>query len=78
MAGGAKDYIEVPAGNTGQYAAGGAASGTTVTTTFSKLRLNPADLTVDIGDLTYATSTGSLVHPDQVAVAVSSMPTRPR
>ena len=36
----------------------------TVTTTFTKVRLDPATLTVDIGDLSFASSTGSLTHPD--------------
>jgi hypothetical protein len=62
-----KDYLEVRSGsglNVGQYAAGGEATGSTVTTSFTKLRLNPADLTVDVGDLTFATSVGGLNHPD--------------
>jgi hypothetical protein len=71
------DYLEIGTGpgvNTGQYAAGGAASGTTVTSSFEKLRLDPANLTVDIGDRRFATSTGSLIHPDSGGnQAVSSM-----
>ena len=57
---GGKDYLEVRSGpgvNYGQYAAGGAASGTTVTTSFTKVRLDPANLTVDINDTRFATST---------------------
>ena len=48
---GGKDYLEVRSGpgvNYGQYAAGGAASGTTVTTSYTKVRLDPANLTVDV------------------------------
>ena len=39
---------------------------------FRKLRINPASLTVDIGDLTFASSTGSLMHSG--SVKVTSMP----
>ena len=62
-----KDYLEVRSGpglNYGQYAAGGAAAGTTVTTSYTKIRLDPANLTVDINDTLFASSTGSLNHPD--------------
>ena len=61
-----KDYLEVRSGrgvNSGQYAAGGAASGTTVTTKYTKVRLDPANLRVDMGDQSFATSTGSLTIP---------------
>ena len=61
------DYLEVRSGpglNYGEYEAGGGAAGTTVTTSYTKIRLNPADLTVDINDTTFVTSTGSLTHPD--------------
>ena len=65
-----------PGINTGSYAAGGAADGTTVTTTFLKVRLDPATLTVDIGDLSFASSPGSsLTHPDDGGdQIVTSMP----
>lgn len=58
--------------NFSQYTAGGASPGTNVRTTFKKLRINPASLTVDIGDLTFASSTGSLEHSG--SVKVTSMP----
>ncbi|HEX2766966.1 MAG TPA: PxKF domain-containing protein [Candidatus Limnocylindria bacterium] len=61
------DYLEVrsgPSQNYGQYAAGGAATGTTVTTHFTKIRLDPATLSVDVNDTTFASSAGSLTHPD--------------
>ena len=57
--------------NFSQYTAGGASPGTNVRTTFTKLRIDPATLTVDIGDLTYAHSTGALT---QGATNVTSMP----
>jgi GON domain len=60
--------------NYSQYTAGGAAPGTNVRTTFTKLRIDPATLTVDIGDLTFATSTGYLLHPVKTSsVPVTSM-----
>ena len=66
MAGTPRDYIELA--NTGenanfsQYTAGGASPGTNVRTSFTKLRIDPATLTVDVGDLTFATSIGKLQH----------------
>ncbi|MET1071366.1 MAG: GON domain-containing protein [Umezawaea sp.] len=71
MAGTPREYITLGAANFSQYTAGGAAPGTNVRTTFTRVRLNPATLTVDINDLTFATSTGSLTHG---GTAVTSMP----
>ncbi|MCE9669349.1 Vps62-related protein [Myxococcus stipitatus] len=59
--------------NFSQYTAGVAAPGTTVRTTFTKLRIDPATLRVSISDRTFATSTGSLSHPGR-APSVTSMP----
>jgi hypothetical protein len=58
--------------NFSQYTQGGASPGTNVRTTFYKLRINPDSLTVDIGDLTFARSAGSLMHTGNVKV--TSMP----
>jgi GON domain len=58
--------------NFSQYTAGGASPGSSVRTSFAKLRVNPATLTVDIGDLTFARSTGRLMHSG--SVKVTSMP----
>ncbi|MGW3766508.1 GON domain-containing protein [Actinomadura verrucosospora] len=58
--------------NYSQYTAGGASPGTNVRTTFTRLRLDPAAFTVDIGDLKFATSTGSLRHSG--SETVTSMP----
>jgi hypothetical protein len=75
MSGNPREYIDLvntaSAENFSQYTAGGASPGTDVRTSFTKLRVDPATLTVDIGDLTFATSTGSLLHDRQ---RVSSMP----
>lgn len=57
--------------NFGQYTAGVGTSGTTVRTSFTKIRLDPASLKVDIGDTTFATSTGSLQHG---SITVTQMP----
>lgn len=58
--------------NYSQYTAGGASPGTNVRTTFTRLRLDPAAFTVDIGDLKFASSTGSLRHSGNETV--TSMP----
>ncbi len=71
MAGTPREYVSLGAANFSQYTAGGAAPGTNVRTTFTRVRLDPATLTVDINDLTFATSTGSLVERGLV---VTSMP----
>jgi GON domain len=71
MAGTPREYVTLGAGNFSQYTAGGAAPGTNVRTTFSKVRLDPARLTVDINDLTFATSTGLLHHGP---IPVTAMP----
>ncbi len=71
-----REYIDLVktgyGANFSQYTAGGASPGSSVRTSFTKLRVNPATLTVDIGDLTFAWSTGSLKHSG--SVKVTSMP----
>lgn len=66
MAGTPREYLDLAATgenqNFSQYTAGGASPGTNVRTSFTKVRIDPATLTVDIGDLTFATSTGKLQH----------------
>jgi hypothetical protein len=57
--------------NFSQYTAGGASPGMNVRTTFTRLRVDPGTLTVDIGDLTFASSTGSLRHG---STTVTGMP----
>ncbi|WP_245614223.1 GON domain-containing protein [Actinokineospora inagensis] len=75
MAGKPREYLDltnVGAGaNFSQYTAGGASPGTNVRTSFTKLRVDPQTLTVDINDLTFAKSTGTLNHGGQ---SVTSMP----
>ncbi len=75
-----RDYLDLNVERIGQgynfasYDAGDS-QGTDVVTSFTKLRFDPATLRVDIGDLTFATSTGSLTHPDQGGPqTVASMP----
>ncbi len=58
--------------NFSQYTAGDASPGTNVRTSFRRVRVNPATLAVDIGDLTFASSTGDLLHAG--AIDVTSMP----
>jgi len=57
--------------NFSQYTAGGAVSGSNVKTKYTKVRVDPETLLVDIGDQTFATSTGQLTHGGE---AVTSMP----
>ena len=75
MAGTPREYLTLV--NTGdsfnfaQYTAGGSSPGTDVKTSYSKVRINPQTLVVDIGDQTFATSTGSLILGSE---SVTSMP----
>ena len=76
MNGTPREYINLavagPGANFSQYTAGGASPGTNVRTQFAKLRIDPATLKVDIGDLTFARSFGSLRHAG--GTTVTSMP----
>ena len=58
--------------NFSQYTAGGATPGTNVVTSYTRVRLNPSTLMVNIGDQTYSSSTGTLSGPG--GVTVTSMP----
>jgi hypothetical protein len=66
MAGSPREYLNLarvgPNQNFSQYTAGGSSRGTDVRTSFTKLRINPSTLVVDIGDLTFSTSVGELRH----------------
>jgi GON domain len=76
MAGTPAEYLSLV--NTGagqnfsQYTAGGATPGTNVVTSYTKVRLNPSTLLVDISDQSFTTSTGTLTGPG--SVQVTSMP----
>ena len=75
MATNPREYLSLPNNggsyNFGQYTAGGASPGTNVKTNYQKIRIDPATLQVDIGDQTFATSSGSLFHG---STHVTSMP----
>jgi hypothetical protein len=75
MASNPREYITLrqtaPGANFSQYTAGGASPGTNVRTSFTRLRFDPKLLVVDIGDLTFTESVGSLTHEGQ---KVTSMP----
>lgn len=58
--------------NFSSYTAGGSSPGTTVKTSYIRLRIDPATLVVQIGDQRFATSSGSLSHSG--AGPVTSMP----
>jgi len=66
MAGTPSEYLELQniggPYNYAQYTAGGASPGTDVKTSYQMIRLDPATLMVDIGDQTFATTTGFLYH----------------
>jgi GON domain len=83
-------YISLPVTGVGEnvseYAAGGASPGTSVTTTYTKIRVNPypesirpLTFSVEIADETFSRSSGRLCHSDAStpcpsASAVRSMP----
>lgn len=60
--------------NFSEYAAGRFAYGTTVRTSFTKLRIDPRSLLVDIDDLTFATSTGAINQGSPTGLLITSMP----
>ncbi|MDC3955326.1 GON domain-containing protein [Polyangium jinanense] len=57
--------------NFSQYTTGGAVSGTNVRTSYTKIRIDPETLLVDIGDQTFSSSSGELIHGGG---SVTSMP----
>ncbi|HEY4055245.1 MAG TPA: GON domain-containing protein [Kofleriaceae bacterium] len=70
-----KEYLTLL--NAGQgtwslYTAGGRSPGTDVRTIFDKVRIDPLTLKVNVSDVTFSTSTGSLVHLG--ITEVTSMP----
>jgi hypothetical protein len=66
--------LPTPANNVSQFTTGGAASGTNVVTTYSRVRLQVDVLAIDGRDETYATTTGSLAQEGNCSVpSVASM-----
>ena len=66
-----REYLTLASGagkNTATYTAGGVSNGTTVVTIFERVRVNPHSLAIDIGDTTFARSTGSLKHKGGIQV----------
>lgn len=74
MAGTPKEYLELkyPESNFSQYTAGVFTNGTSVVTQYKRIRILPETLQVDIGDQTFANSSGGLKHDD--STTVTSMP----
>ncbi|MCP3167810.1 GON domain-containing protein [Myxococcus qinghaiensis] len=75
MAGAPLDYLvlrNVGASNYSQYTAGGSSPGSSVRTSYSRLRIDPLNLYVIITDRTFTTSTGGLLHANRDPV--NSMP----
>jgi hypothetical protein len=67
--------LSSPQTNFGQFAAGGMyATGTTCTTSYSKLRLVVSSGMVDVSDRTFSTSTGNVMEGGNHPANVTSMP----
>ncbi len=66
MAGEPREYLTLintgGDSNFGQYTAGGASAGTSVRTNYTRVRIDPSDMSVLIVDKTFSTSTGNLTH----------------
>lgn len=67
------EYLSLTGMNSAQYASGGASQGTDVTTTYDKVRFDPASLKIDISDRRFSNSTGKLTHSN-TTTQVTSMP----
>jgi hypothetical protein len=63
-----REYLTLTGDNFGQYTSGGASPGTSVRTTFAKVRLDPATLAIEISDRKFAATTGALTHSNNTAV----------
>jgi hypothetical protein len=61
-----------PGYNFSEYVPGPSTPGTTVRTTYSRIRIDPRSFLVDVSDQTFSSSVGSLVHDG--SKAVTSMP----
>ena len=78
MAGTPKEYLSLQYtggdSNFSQYTAGGSSSGTDVRTNYTKIRIDPNSLKVDVGDQTFASSNNnSLIHGHSGGDIVTSM-----
>lgn len=72
MASTPREYLPLTSSNNySQYTAGGYSSGTSVRTSYSRVRIDPVTLQVFVADQTFASSTGSLNHGGTL---VTSMP----
>jgi cysteine-rich repeat protein len=75
MAGAATEYLVLDnvGGdfNFGQYTAGGFSPGTSVRTSYERLRIDPLTLEVDIDDRTFASSGGALTHGGNPVTEIS-------
>jgi hypothetical protein len=74
MAGTPREYLPLQitgsSANFSQYTAGGATSGQSVRTWYSKLRIDPVTLRVHVADQTFAQSTGLLRHGTETITAM--------
>jgi hypothetical protein len=60
--------------NYSEFLVGGGASGSTVTTTYTKVQIDPVAMLIHGGDQTFASSTGSLSFGAVAPITVNSMP----
>jgi GON domain len=67
------EYLSLTGANSSQYTAGGGSPGTSVKTTYTKVRFDPAAGKIDISDRRFATSQGMLNHSGD-NMMVTSMP----
>jgi hypothetical protein len=69
-----REYLTLPhtgnGKNTAMFAAGGTTPGTDVVTAYDKIRVDPISLTIDIGDQSFAHSTGQLTSGSTVVTAM--------
>jgi hypothetical protein len=66
-----REYLTLTGGNTARYVAGGASLGTDVTTTYAKVRIDPATLKLDVNDRLFAASQGAIDHAHSGVIATS-------
>jgi len=67
------EYLSLTGANSAQYTSGGASPGTSVRTTYTKVRFDPATLNINISDRRFAMSQGMLNHSGD-GTMVTSMP----
>lgn len=70
MQGSPREYLSLETGDGANASMLAAASGATVATSYQRVRIHPDSFTVDIGDATFATSTGAATHDGKPVTAM--------